>query len=218
MLHFTIPNFHNITIRLQDFFKALEEDPIKRAVKIENEIKKIKERSDEMKIVHQLEYEEKIPLRVTHNDTKFNNILFDFQDNIIGVIDLDTVMPGFVFSDFGDAIRTCTNTGSEDDQDLDRVTMDIKLYEAYAKGYIQETRHILTDTEIEYLAFSAKLLTFMQALRFLTDYLVGDIYYKIANPNHNLQRARTQFKLLQDMENKFAKMDKIINQIVQGQP
>jgi hypothetical protein len=205
LLHYSIPDFHNMEKRLVNFSKVMTQDSVHRAGDIQPEIRLVQDHAEEMKNFHQMGIEGKIPIRVTHNDTKFNNILFDSRDHIIGVIDLDTVMPGHVHSDFGDAIRTCTNTGAEDDPDLDKVTMNIDLFEAYAKGYLHETKQILKSIEIEHLAFSAKFLTFMQGLRFLTDYLEGDVYYKTLHPKHNLQRTRAQFKLFQDMEVKFDK-------------
>ena len=167
-----------------------------------------------MKTILRLGEQGSIPLRITHNDTKFNNILFDLNDKALCVIDLDTVMPGFVHYDFGDAIRTAANTAAEDEKDLSRISMDIKLYEAYARGYISETLDTLNTTESEYLAFAPGLITYTMAVRFLTDYLEGDVYYKIHNPEHNLQRARAQIRLVESMEDQYADMQDIINKLV----
>ncbi len=213
-LHETIPDFHNIERRLSAFHETVKKDSMQRTKEVQREIDFVAARAEEMKCIHHLAREGKIPRRITHNDTKFNNILFDREDNLLCVIDLDTVMPGFVHYDFGDAIRTAANTGVEDEKDLSKISMDIRLYEAFSDGFLKETRAILTKTEIDYLAFSAKLLTFMIGLRFLTDFIDGDNYYKIHHPFHNLQRARAQFKLLQSMDEQYDEMQSIIERIV----
>jgi hypothetical protein len=170
-------------------------------------------REEEMKIIVKLGQEGKIPLRITHNDTKFNNILFGNDDRALCIIDLDTVMPGYVHYDFGDAIRTASNTVNEDSPDLSAVSMDIGIYKAYAEGYLSETADTLNETEKEYLAFAPKLLTYIMATRFLTDYIDGDRYYKISYPQHNLQRNKVQIALLKSMEAQFEKMQQIIKSI-----
>jgi thiamine kinase-like enzyme len=170
-------------------------------------------REEEMKIIIRLGEEGKIPLRITHNDTKFNNILFDRNDRALCIIDLDTVMPGYVHYDFGDAIRTAANSGTEDTPDLSSVSLDAGIYEAYARGYLSETNSTLNNTEKEYLAFAPKLLTYIMATRFLTDYLDGDNYYKIRYPQHNLQRNRVQVTLLRSMEDQYDNMNMIIKNI-----
>lgn len=151
-----------------------------------------------------------IPLRVTHNDTKINNILFD-ADTLEGlcVIDLDTVMPGSMLYDFGDALRIGAATAAEDETDLSKVNFNIDAFEAFSKGYAEEMANNLTEREIELLPLSAKLLTYECGIRFLTDYLVGDTYFKIHRPNHNLDRARTQFKLVRSIDDQFAEMKAI---------
>jgi hypothetical protein len=159
-----------------------------------------------MHTIHRLLAGGRLPVRVTHNDTKFNNILFDGQNRAICIVDLDTVMPGTVLYDFGDAIRTGASTTDEDEPDLNRVGLNMRLFEAYAKGFLETAGPSLTTIELENLAFSAKFMTYLIGLRFLTDYLNGDIYYKIRNPGHNLQRARVQFILLKSMESHFAEM------------
>ena len=166
-----------------------------------------------MKIILRLGKEGKIPLRITHNDTKFNNILLDENDKALCVIDLDTVMPGYVHYDFGDAIRTAANTASEDEDDLSRVHMDISLFKAYAEGYLSETGATLNDVEKEYLAFAPKLITYTIAVRFLTDFIDGDNYFKIHNEFHNLQRARAQLRLVMSMEEQYEDMRGIIRKI-----
>jgi len=151
-----------------------------------------------------------IPLRVTHNDTKFNNILFDKGENAICLIDLDTVMNGVVLYDFGDALRTLGNTAEEDERDLSRVGFDLSLFEAFTEGYFKGAGAFLTPVEIKYLTASVGFLTYMIAVRFLTDYIAGDLYYKINRPDHNLERAKNQIRLLECIEDKFEQMEKIV--------
>jgi hypothetical protein len=212
-LHETIPDFHNIVKRLETFHGVISADPVGRVSSSGKEIAEITKREEEMKVIIRLGEEGKIPLRITHNDTKFNNILFDSNDRALCIIDLDTVMPGYVHYDFGDAIRTASNTADEDSPDLSSVAMDIGIYEAYAKGYLTETKGTLNTTEKEYLAFAPKLLTYIMATRFLTDYLDGDKYYKIKYPLHNLQRNRVQTTLLGSMEDQYTRMEQIIRAI-----
>lgn len=209
----TIPRFHDIASRLDTFHNVVKRDPAGRAASVKNEIEEITSREEEMKIIINLGAEGKIPLRITHNDTKFNNILFDSNDRALILIDLDTVMPGYVHYDFGDAIRTATNRAEEDATDLSSVSMDIDIYRAYAEGFISETRNTLNATEIEYLPFAPKLLTYIMATRFLTDYIDGDNYYKIKYPLHNLQRTKAQLALLRDMEAQYDNMVQIIKDI-----
>jgi len=208
-----LPDFHNLKKRLETFGLTLAKNPAGRADSVKTEIEKILLRTDEMLLVYRLGEAGKIPVRITHNDTKFNNILFDDHENAICIIDLDTVMNGYVLYDFGDAIRTLANTASEDEKDLSKVHFDIGLYESFARGYYEEARKFLKSVETEYLAFSAKLLTYIIGLRFLTDYLAGDIYYKISCPEHNLIRARNQIKLLESMEENYAAMQAMISEI-----
>ncbi len=206
----TIPWFHNIEKRLETFNKKIAEDPAGRVRSVRQEIDQFLSRAEDMKIILRLGDQGKIPLRITHNDTKFNNILLDENDKALCVIDLDTVMPGYVHYDFGDSIRTAANTASEDEKDLSKVHMDINRYRAYAQGYLSETGKTLNETEKEYLAFAPRLITYTIALRFLTDYIDGDNYFKIHHPQHNLQRARTQMKLVMSMEDQYEKMQEII--------
>ncbi|MHC1731556.1 MAG: phosphotransferase enzyme family protein [Bacteroidales bacterium] len=212
-LHETIPDFHNIAKRLDTFHDVIRRDPAGRAASVSREIEEITSREEEMKTILRLGATGRIPLRITHNDTKFNNILFDRHDRALLIIDLDTVMPGYVHYDFGDAIRTATNRAEEDSPDLSAVSMNIEIYRGYAEGFISETRETLNDTEIEYLPFAPKLLTYIMATRFLTDYIDGDNYYKIKYPLHNLQRTRVQLTLLQDMEAQYDNMVQIIKNI-----
>jgi len=212
-LYETIPDFHNIVKRLETFHRVISDDPAGRVSSSGKEIAEITRREEEMKIIIRLGEEGRIPLRITHNDTKFNNILFDSNDRALCIIDLDTVMPGYVHYDFGDAIRTASNTAEEDSTDLSSVSIDLGIYEAYAKGYLSETRSTLNSTEKEFLPFAPKLLTYIMATRFLTDYLDGDKYYKIKYPEHNLHRTRAQTALLSSMEENCEKMKQIINNI-----
>ncbi len=172
-------------------------------------------RAEDMKTILRLGESAQIPSRITHNDTKFNNVLLDQHDRGLCVIDLDTVMPGYVHYDFGDSIRTTTNTGNEDDKDLSKVELDIRLFEGYAKGFLQETKSTLNAIEIDHLAFAGKLFPYIIGLRFLTDYVDGDNYFKIHHEHHNLQRAQAQFKLLTSMERQFEDMQEIIQRHAQ---
>lgn len=209
-LNETIVNFHNIEWRLDTFEATLKRDPAGRAAGISEEIKFVRDRAEEMKTILNLGRDGLIPKRITHNDTKFNNVLLDQNDKGLCVIDLDTVMPGYVHYDFGDSIRTSTNTAAEDEVDLSKVEMDISLFEAYARGFLEHTRDTLNDVEIDHLALAGKLFPYIIGLRFLTDHVDGDNYFKIHHEGHNLQRAKAQFKLLQSMERQFGEMKAII--------
>jgi thiamine kinase-like enzyme len=209
----TIPWFHNIGKRLQTFNLKISENPAGRVKSVTGEIDQIHKRAEEMKIILKLGNEGKIPLRITHNDTKFNNILLDENDKALCVIDLDTVMPGYVHYDFGDSIRTAANTASEDERDLSRIRMDINLFRAYSEGYLSETAETLNDVEKEFLAFSPGLITYTIALRFLTDFIDGDHYFKIHHELHNLQRARAQLQLMKSMEEQYEEMKRIIRKL-----
>lgn len=213
-LHETIPSFHDVEKRIAGFMNTLKNDIARRALGTKRETESILMRAEEMKIIQKLGKEEKIPVRITHNDTKFNNILFDNNGKSLCIIDLDTVMPGYFHSDFGDAIRTGANVAAEDEEDLPRIKMDIGLFAAYAEGYLQEMRETLNSAEKEYLAFAPLVLTYEQALRFLGDYLDGDTYYKIHHEHHNLQRARAQIRLLESMEEQYGEMKEIIRKLV----
>lgn len=212
-LNETIPGFHDINKRLNTFYQTLESDPEKRAGNAKQDIDFVRLRGIEMSRILQLGQDGKIPERITHNDTKFNNVLLDQNDKGLCVIDLDTVMTGYVHYDFGDSIRTSANSAAEDEKDLSKVKMDIEMFEGYAKGFLKETKDALTQTEIDNLAFSAKLMPFIIGLRFLTDYIDGDNYFKTAYPDHNLIRARTQFKLVESAEEQFSRMENIIRKI-----
>lgn len=202
----TIPNFHNIEARLKTFRESVERNSAGRLEKVKPMVEEIEKRAKEMSRVEELHREGKLPKRINHCDTKVNNILFDNNDEVLCVVDLDTVMPGFVVSDFGDFMRTGANNGKEDDENLDNVYFRMDIFKAYAKGYLETAKSFLTPLEIELLPFGAKLLTYMQTVRFFTDYLDGDTYYKIKYPEHNWQRTLAQFKLLQSIEENYSEM------------
>ena len=178
------------------------------------EISWIESRREEMLDFWKLVEDGTIPKRITHNDTKLSNILFDENGEVLCVIDLDTVLSSIALNDFGDAIRSYTNTGQEDDENLDNVNMNIEIFKAYTEGYLSETKSFLTTAELEYLAFSTKFITYEQVLRFLMDYIDGDKYYKVKNDNHNLVRTHAQYKLLQSIESQLEDMKSIVNTII----
>lgn len=196
----TIPNFHNMEFRLQQFHEAVQANAAGRADEVKDLIDEIEKRAEEMCVQEELYREGKLKKRTNHCDTKVNNILFDEDGKVLCVIDLDTVMPGFVLSDIGDFIRTGANTGAEDDEQLDRVEVNMEIFKAYTRGYMEKAKSFLTPFEIGLLPYGGRLLTYMQTVRFLTDYLNGDTYYKTHKPKHNLIRTRAQFKLLQSLE------------------
>lgn len=195
-----LPNFHNIEFRLSNLRDAIEKNPAKRVEKIQDLLDYIFEREEKMRTVLELGRSNKLPLRITHNDTKFNNVLLDKDDNVQCVIDLDTVMPGYVAYDFGDAIRTIINSAAEDEADLSKIVLNIPLFQSFTAGYLSEAKEFLTDAEVDSLIPAVHLLPYMQAVRFLTDYINGDTYYKIAYPEHNLVRTKAQLKLVHELE------------------
>lgn len=213
-LHETILDFHNTPDRFEKLLKAIEEDAVGRKKLVEKEIEFALSCKDWVGQVCDGIADGSIPLRVTHNDTKINNVMFDEKTSeAICVIDLDTVMPGSLLYDFGDALRIGAATADEDETDLSKVEFDLSKFESFAKGFFEEMSECMTDKEIELLAFSAKLLTYECGIRFLTDYLNGDTYFTIHREHHNIDRARTQFKLVADMDKKMAQMEKIINDL-----
>ncbi len=216
-LHETIRDFHNMRFRLQQFHKAVQANAAQRVDLVGPEIQAIEQRADDLLTIDRLRADGQMPLRTVHCDTKINNVLFDENDDILCVIDLDTVMSGCITSDFGDAIRTGANTGAEDDTDTARVGLSLSLYEGYARGFLHATRSFITPAETGCLALSAKMFAYMQAVRFLTDYLNGDTYYHTAHPEHNLQRTRAQLALLYSMEAQWDDMRRIIDREAHGQ-
>ncbi len=212
ILHETIPNFHNTASRFADFQKAVSEGDPTRIALAQAEIAFALERQKETSVLVNLLAEGALPLRVTHNDTKLNNILFDADTHkALCIIDLDTVMPGLSLYDFGDSIRFGASTGAEDETDLTKVELDLTLFEAFTKGYLEGCAGRLTAKETELLPMGAKLMTYECGIRFLADFLTGDHYFKIHRDHHNLDRARTQFKLVADMEAKWQEMTTIVN-------
>lgn len=210
-LHETIPDFHNTRKRYEAFVEALSVDVMNRAKDIKKEIEFVLSRGQETSVLTNLLKEGKLPLRVTHNDTKFNNVMIDDETGEgICVIDLDTIMPGLSLYDFGDSIRSGANPAEEDEKDLSKVCMDLELYEHFTQGFLEGINHSLTAIELEYLPFAAKLMTFECGIRFLTDHINGDTYFKVHRENHNLDRARTQFKMVADMEGKINEMKAIV--------
>ena len=208
----TIADFHNTPKRVEALKEAIKNDLKGRKASVEKEIEFALKCADEFASVAVDELKKgTMPLRVTHNDTKINNILFDDETSkAICVIDLDTVMPGSSLYDFGDALRMGASTGAEDETNLDLVNFDVKAFESFAKGYLSEMKDKLSEKEIELLPFSAKLLTYECGIRFLTDYLNGDTYFKIHREHHNLDRARNQFKLVYDISTKENELSEII--------
>lgn len=211
-LYETIPDFHNTPKRLDTFKKAVEENKAGRVDEVKEEIEFILSREKKAGKIVEMMDKGLIPLRVTHNDTKLNNVLIDDNtDEAICVIDLDTVMPGTSVIDFGDAVRFGASTGAEDEPDLAKVSLDLNLYELFTKGFVGEVSGFLTSTEIDNLPLGAYTVTLELAARFLTDYLVGDLYFKTTMPQHNLIRTRTQLKLVKEMESKWDAMNEIVS-------
>ncbi len=207
----TIPDFHNTPDRLAKFRDAVAKDVCGRVATVKDEIAFVNEREEFANTLENARKEGKLPLRVTHNDTKLNNILFDEESGkALCIVDLDTIMPGYSVNDFGDSIRFGATTALEDETDLSKVNFDISLYELYVKGFIEGAKGGLTETELELLPIGAMMMTFECGTRFLTDYLSGDTYFKISRPNHNLDRARNQFKLVSDMEKQLPEMRAIV--------
>lgn len=210
-LHETIKGFHDTRARFENFRKAVREDVCGRAALVEEEISFIMAREEMTDKLWNLEKTGKIPLRVTHNDTKLNNVMIDDRTGQgLCVVDLDTVMPGLSVHDFGDSVRFGVSTAAEDEPDLSRVSCDLELFDIYTKGFLEGCQGRLTPQEVELFPMGAKVMTFECGMRFLTDYLEGDHYFKIHRPDHNLDRCRTQLKLVQDMEKKWEIMEQIV--------
>ena len=211
-LNETIKDFHNTEKRFTDFTAVVGEDPKGRLKDCKEEVDAYLLRQKDVGIINKLIKNEELPIRVTHNDTKYNNVMIDdVTREAVCLIDLDTVMPGVALYDFGDSIRSGATTALEDEADLSKVNLDLTLFKAYTDGYLSKGS-FLTETEIDYLPFSAKIMTFECGMRFLKDYLEGDIYYKINYPTHNLVRAKNQLKLVQDMERDYQQMIEIVKE------
>ncbi len=210
-LNETIKDFHNTKKRIENLKKAINEDAFDRVKLVKNEIDFALSKEDEMGILVDMQERGELPLKVTHNDTKLNNILIDKKTNKgICLIDLDTVMPGLLVNDFGESIRFGANTAAEDEKDLKKVSLNLELFETYLKGFLDGMGDGITENEIDMLCMGAKVMTYENGIRFLTDYLENDKYFKISREGHNLDRCRVQFKLIEEMDEKWDSMIKIV--------
>lgn len=205
-----IPDFHNIEFRLKQLRDAVAEDKVGRVKEVQYYIDEIEKRAEKMTLGERLFREGKLPKRICHCDTKVNNMLFDRAGNVLCVIDLDTVMPSFVFSDFGDFLRSAANTAAEDEPDLGKIDFDMEIFKAFTKGYLEGTKDFLLPVEKENLPYAAMLFPYMQAVRFLSDYINGDTYYKIRYPEHNLVRTKAQWRLFECAEAKEGEMRDVL--------
>ena len=211
-LHDTIPDFHNIRKRFAALQVAIQEDHCNRAKTAAKEIEFALQQEPWIGTLLDAHARGEIPERITHNDTKFNNVMMDWESGeAMCVVDLDTVMPGLVLYDFGDMVRTTTSPTMEDELDLSKISMQMPMFEALARGYVDSTRDFLTPAEKSYLTLSGKVMTFIIGIRFLTDYLSGDKYFRVHRPAHNLDRCRTQFKLVQSITEQEAAMQKFVD-------
>lgn len=212
-LYEVIPDFHNTKVRFENFKKALAENKSGRADQCQNEIDFVMARDGDVGVIVDALASGEIPLRVTHNDTKLNNTLFDIDTNKgLCVIDLDTVMPGSLLYDFGDALRVGGSSAAEDEKDTNMIWLVEENFEYFTRGFIEELPNI-TERELELLPFSVKLMSLECGMRFLTDYLDGDTYFKTSYPEHNIVRARAQFKLVRDIEAKMDKLGEIVRRV-----
>ena len=210
-LYETIPNFHNTPKRYENFLASLEKNASGRKDTALEEIEFVNKRKDFMSLLEDSHKEGKLPLKVTHNDTKMNNVMLDKDTREPGcVVDLDTIMPGYSVNDFGDSIRFGASTAAEDEKDLSKVHFDIKLFETYTRGFLKGCGGTLTQGEIDLLPAGTKMMTLECGMRFLTDYIDGDTYFKTAYPEHNLVRCRTQFRLVEEMEQHWDEMQAIV--------
>lgn len=216
-LHESICDFHNTPKRFRTFQRILKEDPCNRAKNAKAEIKFLFDNAAIFDVLLNLAGKGKIPVRITHNDAKVNNVMLDKNTNKgVCIVDLDTVMPGLSIYDFGDMVRTGATLADEDERDLSKVVINLPIFEVLARGYAEQSKHFLTSTEKEHLAFAAKLITFEQLIRFLADYLAGDVYYKVHREGHNLDRSRTQMKLVQSIIEQEEAMNKVVERIFNG--
>ena len=210
----TIPDFHNMELRMSQLHEAVKNDAAGRLVEVRDIIDELERDADEMCQAERLYREGRLPKRICHCDTKVNNMLFDQQGQVLCVIDLDTVMPSFIFSDYGDFLRTGANFTAEDDPDLSHVGFNEEIFKAFTTGYLQSARDFLTPIEIELLPYAVALFPFMQCVRFLTDYINGDTYYKIKYPTHNLDRTRNQLALYRDVRRHDQMMNSFIQELL----
>lgn len=210
-LHETIPNFHNTPMRLQALLEVIQRDPCNRAIEVKAQIDFAERRTYMCGRLLERFARGEIPERITHNDTKFNNVMLDEKTwEAICVVDLDTVMPGLSLYDFGDMVRSATAAAAEDERDTAKVRMRMEMFEALASGYLSEAKAFLTPAEREELVFSSRLITLEIGMRFLTDYLQGDTYFKIKRPSHNIDRCRGQFKMVESMEAQADAMERVV--------
>ena len=209
----TIKDFHNMEFRLQQLREVVAADPVGRVSEpqVQNMLKEIDARAEEMCKAERMGREGILPKRVCHCDTKVNNMMFDKNDNVLCVIDLDTVMPNFIFSDYGDFLRTGANVVAEDCPDMDKVQFNVEIFKAFTEGYLSSASSFLTRVEIENLPYAVKLFPYMQCVRFLWDYLSGDKYWKCQYPEHNFVRANNQLHLLLSIEAHEKEMNDFIN-------
>ena len=210
----TIPDFHNLTLRLRDFEAAVENGFVERKTEAAGDILFAEEKAYEMAYIPRILKEGRIQLRSTHNDTKLNNILFDSRGRVAAIVDLDTVMPGIIHYDFGDAIRSFGNSCQEDESRLDKIALRLDVFESFSKGFVANLPEGISDFEKMTLPYAPPMFAYMQGIRFLGDYLLGDKYYQIAYPEHNLVRARNQFRLLVSMDEQFSTMKNIVENLV----
>jgi Ser/Thr protein kinase RdoA (MazF antagonist) len=206
----TIPDFHNMELRMRQLREAVQNDAAGRLDEVRDIVDELERDADEMCQAERLYREGKLPKRICHCDTKVNNMLFDQEGQVLCVIDLDTVMPSFIFSDYGDFLRTGANFTAEDDPDMSKVGFNEEIFKAFTTGYLESARDFLTPIEIELLPYATALFPFMQCVRFLTDYINGDTYYKIKYPTHNLDRTRNQLALYRDVRRHTAMMTDFI--------
>lgn len=213
-LHETIPNFHNTPARFAQLHEALRTDPQNRAKGCQREVEFALEREAQAPLLVDLMQKGELPVRVTHNDTKLNNILMDPATNEgVCIIDLDTVMPGLLLFDFGDSVRFGANTATEDTREVDSVRFSLPLFEIYTAGYLEAAREVMWPLEKELMPWGARMMTLECGVRFLTDHLLGDVYFRVEKPGQNLARCKTQFKLVRDMEAVFGEMESIAQRL-----
>lgn len=208
----TIPDFHNMELRMRQLRDAVAQDPVGRLAEVKDMVDELEAHAEEMCKAEQMGRDGVLPKRICHCDTKVDNILFDKDDSVLCVIDLDTVMPSFIFSDFGDFLRSAANTQAEDSPEYDKIEFRMDIFKAFTEGYLKTASAFLTPIEIENLPYGATLFPYMQLVRFFADYLNGDTYYKIQYPEHNLVRSKNQLTLLQRAEEKIPEMEAFIQE------
>ncbi len=206
----TIENFHSMPFRLQQLANAVKNDAVGRVANVKELLEEIEKRKDAMLIQETLYAEGKLPKRTIHCDTKVDNVLFDKSGKVLCVVDWDTSMPGFILSDVGDFIRTGVNLAPEDEPNLEKIGVNMEIYKSFVEGYLSTAGKFLTDTERQMIAYGGRLMTYMQTVRFLADYINGDTYFKIHHPEHNLQRTKAQFRYLQCLEEMADEMEAIL--------